>query len=128
MGDDFNLNFTITNNTGRDLTFHHSGPPVIFRLETDDSLVASSTDGLVWAAVILEGTLAHGESYSTTWRAPNTPWSGKHIIPRPGQYRATVRAGCFFCQRAQGGSDTLTDSTPLSTGHQWTYCQYIDTC
>jgi hypothetical protein len=96
VGDDFNLNFTITNNTGRDLTFYHSAPPVVFRLETDDSLVASSIDGLVWAAVVLKGTLTNGESYSASWRAPNTPWSGRHIILLPGQYRATVRAGCFF--------------------------------
>jgi hypothetical protein len=98
VGDEFDLNFTITNNTGRNLTFHHSGPPVIFRLETHDSLMSSSIDGLVWIQVVLEGTLADGETYSTTWRAPNTPWSGRLIIPLPGQYRATVSAGCFFDQ------------------------------
>lgn len=96
VGEPFELHFTLTNSTGSDLTYHYTGPPVVLRVQIGDSTVASSVDGLAWVMIVRQGMLASGGSYSVTWRAPNTPWSGRQITLLPGQYYAGVQTNGFF--------------------------------
>lgn len=95
-GESFDLRFSMTNMTGTPLSYEHTGPEVVLLVMAGDSLVASSVDGLMWVQVVQAGSLRNGDSFSLTWRAPNTPWTGRVISLDPGRYTAAVSVRARF--------------------------------
>ena len=99
-GEEFEMRFSITNFTGKDLTYHYTGVPVIFIIQQlDSTFVCSSVDGLMVAAVFLIKTLHNGETFETKWLAPNTvdtiPRERKIFLP-VGNYKAVVEYRLVF--------------------------------
>lgn len=94
-GESFDLIFAITNLTGKDQIYRHSGPTVIFEIRQADSTITSSVDGLAWVQVVESGVLRNGQTETQTWRAPNSPARQPRIELAPGDYfaRAVMRYG-----------------------------------
>jgi hypothetical protein len=98
-GENFEIRFSFTNSTGKDLTYHYTGVPVIFEIFRDDAYVCSSADGLVVAQVFLTKTLRNGETFQDIWLAPNTVGTiprERKIFLSAGNYKALVEYRFVF--------------------------------
>jgi hypothetical protein len=109
-GEEFQLRFTLTNQTRRDLTYHFTGFPVVFHVVQGDSVIATSTDGYIFPQVVLTGTLYRDSTIIYTWRAPNTPARESKIVLPPGQYTGRVLHGSFFVQFKAPNTDDVVFS------------------
>ena len=90
-GDNFDMYFTIINQTNYDYQYSYSGIRVVFEIRQGDSLISSSIDGLAWPASVEKGNFKKGVKYTFKWRAPNSPLNsqlGTDTILNPGQYVA----------------------------------------
>jgi len=96
-GEEFILKYTLTNSSKETLTYHtgNSGPSIIFRIQKNDSTVASSVDGYVFAAVVITRHLSPGHSLNETWLAPTTPAQDPKVVLEPGEYKALVHYPSF---------------------------------
>lgn len=94
-GESFELILAITNLTGKDQVFRHTGPTVIFEIRQADSTIASSVDGLAWVQVVESGVMRNGQTHTHNWRAPNSPATESTVKLAPGDYftRAVMRYG-----------------------------------
>lgn len=94
-GEDLDLSLAITNLTGKNQIYHHTGPTVIFEIRQADSTIASSVDGLAWVQVVESGVLRNGQTQSQTWRGPNLWARQPRIELQPGDYfaHAVMRYG-----------------------------------
>lgn len=94
-GESFDLIFAITNLTGKDQIYRHTGPTVILEIRQADSTIASSVDGLAWVQVVESGVLRNGQTHTHNWRAPNSPATKSTIKLAPGDYfaHAVMRYG-----------------------------------
>ena len=106
-GDDFEMRFLLVNLSGRDLSYHYTGIPVTFEIYQNDSIVATSVDGLTFAQVILGGALKNGESFKANWMAPNSPARDPKLILPVGNYKAFVKHYGFF------DNSKLKESSPV---------------
>jgi hypothetical protein len=106
-GDDFEMRFLLVNLTGRDLSYHYTGIPVTFEIYQNDSIVATSVDGLTFAQVILGDALKNGESFNANWMAPNSPARDPKLILPVGHYKAFVKHYGFF------DNSKLKESSPV---------------
>ena len=72
--EEFLLSFELVNTTRDTLFFYLSSsePPVIFRIDQDINIIASSTDGYVFLMMASKGYIAPNESLKGKWRAPTT--------------------------------------------------------
>jgi len=95
-GDDFEIRFFIANLSGRDLSYHYTGIPVTFEIQQNDSIVATSVDGLAFPQVILGDEVKNGETYKASWIAPNSPAREPKISLPVGNYKALVKHYGFF--------------------------------
>ncbi len=96
-GDSFDMEFVLRNMSGKDQTFHHTGPPVWFDILSADTVLCTSIDGMAFPQVVLGGTVRDGETYRATWRAPNSLGRRPRIISlAPGIYLARAHHGVFF--------------------------------
>lgn len=88
-GENFDINFTLVNTTGKRLTFYRgdSGPDVMFRIFRGDDLVASSTDGYMFLMVVSTGYLEPGQTMRGYWRGPTTPAQYPKVMLTPGYYK-----------------------------------------
>lgn len=89
-GEHFQMEFTLKNTTGEDRTYGYSGFPVVFSIHQGDSLVATSSDGYLFAMVLLGGSVKSGETMSASWVAPNTKYQEPKVVLSPGTYQAKV--------------------------------------
>gem|GEM_PF-2784206 len=89
-GEQFNLSFAYINTTADVMTYvkGSSAPSVIFEILKNDSVVASSVDGMGFAQVLIGGSLAPNDTLMGQWRAPNTPYQFPKVILSPGSYKA----------------------------------------
>jgi hypothetical protein len=96
-GETFRVTFTLVNTTEDTLTYTrgNTGPPVIFRIVQEDSIVASSTDGYAFLQVVLGGCVAPGQSLHEVWNAPTTPAQYPKVVLGPGGYEASVSFATF---------------------------------
>lgn len=94
-GESFDLIFAITNLTGKDQIYRHTGPTVILEIRQTDSTIASSVDGLAWVQEVACGVLRNGQTQTYSWRAPNSWARQQRIELQPGDYfaRAAMRYG-----------------------------------
>lgn len=97
-GEDFKMIFMVTNLSGKDLYYGYTGVPVVFEIHQNDSTVATSTDGLVFAQVALKGTIKNGETFKADWLAPSSKGRIPKISLPAGNYKAYVKYGGFFIQ------------------------------
>ncbi len=95
IGDTIIVHFGLTNTSDGPLTYHYTGIPVVLKIKSGDSVVATSVDGLLFAQVVLGGVLASGQSMTYDWRGPNTPWNSQSIVLEPGIYHAEADGGVF---------------------------------
>ncbi len=96
-GESFDMEFVLRNMSGKDQTFHHTGPPVLFAILSADTVLCTSIDGMVFPQVVLAGTVHNGETYRATWRAPNSAGRRPRIISlAPGTYVARAHHGVIF--------------------------------
>ncbi len=95
-GDDFEMRFELTNNSGKDLIYYYTGVPVIFEIHQNDSIIATSVDGYVFPEVVLSDTIKNNETYHFNLIAPNTPVRATKIILQAGNYQAYVKHSAFF--------------------------------
>jgi hypothetical protein len=94
--DGFQITFRLLDTTGTPTAEFHTGPAVVFDIVSADTVVCTSVDGLVFAAVVLGGMVRDGETYHATWRAPNSPGRRPRISLAPGTYVARAHHGAFF--------------------------------
>jgi len=101
------MKFCLTNTRedSLDFTMGNTGPFVRFTIYQDDQYVAGSTDGLDFLLPILYNTFAPGDSMTSTWLAPTTPWQDPMVSLSPGDYRAIVDFPQFDILQ----TDTITD-------------------
>ncbi len=99
-GDSFDISFAVSNQSGADQSYHYTGVPVVFQIVRGDSVVATSIDGFLFPQVVLGGRLRNGETYSASWRAPNTSARIPHLDLSAGDYEARILHGGFFEQYA----------------------------
>ena len=95
-GEDFEMRFFVTNLSGRDLSYHYTGIPVTFEIHQNDSIIATSVDGLTFAQVILGGAVKNGETYKANLLAPNASARDPKISLQAGNYKAFVKHYGFF--------------------------------
>jgi hypothetical protein len=95
-GEDFEMRFFVTNQSGMDLSYHYTGIPVTFEIHQNDSVVATSVDGLTFAQVILGSSVKNGETYIANWLAPNSSARDPKISLKAGNYKAFVKHYGFF--------------------------------
>ena len=95
-GESFDMHFVLHNFSGTEHTYTFTGYKVMFQIEQADSIIASSIDGYMFAQVLLSGKVKNGESFTSTWRAPNTVTQDPKIILPVGTYKARVLHKNFF--------------------------------
>ncbi len=95
-GEDFDVQFSVLNESGGTLTYFFTGVPVVLSIYAADTLVASDIDGYVFPQVVLGGTLPTDGLYADDWRAPSTDARTTHLVLQPGTYEARVSHGPFF--------------------------------
>ena len=95
-GDDFEMRFSLVNLSGRDLSYHYTGIPVFFEIHQNDSIIATSVDGLTFAQVILGGEVKNGAIFRDHWIAPNSSARDPKLILPAGNYKAFVKHYGFF--------------------------------
>ncbi len=94
--ENFQMKFSVTNLSGNMLSYHYTGVPVIFGIVQNDSVVATSVDGLTFAQVVLGGSIKNGDTYRINWTAPYSPGRQSKFILSPGKYEAVVIHKRFF--------------------------------
>jgi hypothetical protein len=95
-GDDFEMRFLLANLSGRDLSYHYTGTPVFFEIHQNDSIIATSVDGLSFPQVILGDELKNGRIFRDKWIAPNSSARNPKLILPAGNYKAFVKHYGFF--------------------------------
>ncbi|MCZ2269009.1 MAG: hypothetical protein LC124_09175 [Ignavibacteriales bacterium] len=95
-GDDFEMRFSLVNLSGRDLSYHYTGIPVFFEIHQNDSIIATSVDGLSFAQVVLGGEVKNGAIFRDNWIAPNSLARDPKLILPAGNYKAFVKHYGFF--------------------------------
>ena len=95
-GDDFEMRFLLVNMSGRDLSYHYTGIPVFFEIHQNDSIIATSVDGLSFPQVILGDEVKNGAIFRDNWIAPNSSARDPKLILPPGNYKAFVKHNGFF--------------------------------
>jgi hypothetical protein len=95
-GDDFEMRFSLVNLSGRDLSYHYTGIPVFFEIHQNDSIIATSVDGLSFPQVILGDEVKNGETFSDNWVAPNSSARDPKLILPAGNYKAYIKHYGFF--------------------------------
>ncbi|MBK9098404.1 MAG: hypothetical protein IPM14_09900 [bacterium] len=95
-GDDFEMRFSLVNLSGRDLSYHYTGIPVFFEIHQNDSIIATSVDGLSFPQVILGDEVKNGGIFRDYWIAPNSSARDPKLILPAGNYKAFVKNYCFF--------------------------------
>ena len=106
-GDDFEMRFSLVNLSGRDLSYHYTGIPVFFEIHQNDSIIATSVDGLTFAQVILGAEVKNGGIFRDNWIAPNSSARDPKLILPAGNYKAFVKHYGFF------DSVKLKESNPV---------------
>jgi hypothetical protein len=91
-GENFDINFTLVNTTGKKLTFYRgdSGPDVMFSVFRNDSLIATSIDGYVFLMVVSTGHVEPGQTLRGYWRGPTTPAQNPRVTLNEGLYKLQV--------------------------------------
>lgn len=95
-GDDFEMRFLLVNLSGKDLSYHYTGIPVFFEIHQNDSIIATSVDGLTFAQVILGGEVKNSGVFRNNWIAPNSSARDPKLILPAGNYKAVVKHYGFF--------------------------------
>ena len=95
-GDDFEMRFLLVNLSGRDLSYHYTGIPVFFEIHQNDSIIATSVDGLSFPQVILGDEVKNGGIFRDNWIAPNSSARDPKLILPTGNYKAFVKHYGFF--------------------------------
>jgi hypothetical protein len=106
-GDDFEMRFSLVNLSGRDLSYHYTGVPVGFEIRQNDSIIATSVDGMMFIQVILGGEVKNGDTFKVNWIAPNSPARDPKLILPAGNYKAFVKHYNFFDE------GILKESSPI---------------
>ncbi|GAB6283631.1 MAG: hypothetical protein STSR0008_24150 [Ignavibacterium sp.] len=107
-GNNFEMRFLLVNLSGRDLSYHFTGTPVFFEIHKNDSIIATSVDGLLFPEVILYGEVKNGEIIRDKWIAPNSVARDPKLILSPGNYKAFVKHYAFFDDNV-----TIKESLPV---------------
>jgi len=107
VGEDFYVNWLLTNQTGAEQVYYHSGPIVFLEIWQGDSLVISNVYGLAWVADVLRDTIDAQQTLTVRWRAPNpvVPWH--RVILHPGLYCAQASIRTLF------GGREVSDPMPI---------------
>ncbi|HTY57870.1 MAG TPA: hypothetical protein VMF59_03595, partial [Bacteroidota bacterium] len=71
-GESIDMTCVVSNTSNVDVVYHQPSPAILFRIGRGDSTIASSTDGLAFPLVIVNGILTSGNSITDIWRGPNT--------------------------------------------------------
>lgn len=95
-GDDFEMRFSLINLSGIDLSYHYTGIPIFFEIHQNDSIIATSVDGLSFPQVILGYELKNGEIFRDNWIAPNSSARDPKLILPAGNYKAYIKHYGFF--------------------------------
>ena len=95
-GDDFEMRFSLVNLSGRDLSYHYTGIPVFFEIHQNDSIIATSVDGLLFPQAVLGGEVKNGEIFMNNWMAPNSIERDPRLILSAGNYKALIKHYGFF--------------------------------
>ncbi|MGD8782734.1 MAG: hypothetical protein PVH88_27735 [Ignavibacteria bacterium] len=95
-GEDIEMRFFITNMSGKDLSYHYTGVPLIYEIYNSDTVFATSIDGLVFPQVVIGNEIKYGETYQSKWLGPNAPYREPQIQLPVGKYKAYVKHGSFF--------------------------------
>jgi hypothetical protein len=103
-GEDFYVNFLLTNQTGAEQVYYLSGPIVFLEIWQGDSLVISNVYGLAWVADVRRDTIGIQQTLTVRWRAPNpvVPWH--RVILHPGLYRAQASIRTFGDERCRSNN------------------------
>jgi hypothetical protein len=95
-GEDFEMKFILFNLSGEDLTYHYTGVPVYFEIYQNDSIVATSYDGLSFPQVVLEDKVVSGKTFTSNWIAPNSIARNPKLALTSGNYKAIIKHFVFF--------------------------------
>jgi hypothetical protein len=95
-GDEFILRLVLSNQTSQPQGFSFTPPAVNFEIQSGDSLVCTSVDGLVFPQVVLRDSIEARGTLTEQWRATKTTARPGGIALEPGQYTARAWIGCAF--------------------------------
>ena len=106
-GEDFFMHFSLVNTTNDTLDYSvgDSGHAVRFYIYKNSRLIASSTDGLGFLAVMMYYKLAPEDTLKGRWLAPTSPILSSHNILAPGRYKAVA----VFPEFVELQTDTISD-------------------
>lgn len=81
------------------------GPVVRFMIMWEDSVIATSIDGLGFRLPVFEDYFLPGDTMKAEWLAPTTPWQDPKYILEPGVYMACIISQIFDHEKIRSVSD-----------------------
>jgi len=108
-GESFQMHFSVINSLPDTLVFirYDSGPVVQFMIMQEDSVIASSVDGLcfIHLCIVFEGYFLPGDTIRAEWLAPTTLQQSPKIFLAPGVYKARVISPLFDLEEIPAPED-----------------------
>lgn len=101
QGEDFILSFSISNMSEKSLHYSHGYPTIHYTIYKGDTIIANSTDYMIYLQPFFTEELSKNEKISDFWKAPNTDGrlsSNKKLILEVGTYKARVHHQAFFVE------------------------------
>jgi hypothetical protein len=87
-GDNFIMQCSLTNETGKDQAYSVTGPSVTFEIWSNNSRVVSDVDGLMFTQVVQNAVFRNGRTETYSWRAPQPISRSPKKYLTPGEYSA----------------------------------------
>ncbi len=106
-GESFRIHFSVVNTLRDTLTYtrYDTGPVVRFMIMQEDSVIATSVDGLGFHLPVFEDYFLPGDTIKAEWLAPTTPWQDPKCILESGIYKASVISPIFDHEKIRSVSD-----------------------
>jgi hypothetical protein len=106
-GESFRMHFSIINILRDTLVFtrYDGGPLVRFMIMQEDSVIATSMDGLDFYLPVFDDYFPPGDTIRAEWLAPTTPQQSPKVVLTPGVYKARVISWIFNLEEIPAPED-----------------------
>ena len=108
-GESFQMNFSVVNSLPDTLIFirYDTGPIVRFMIMQNDSVIATSVDGLGFPQPVFEDHFPPGDTIRAEWLAPTTLQQSPKVVLAPGRYKARVYSWFFDLEEISAPEDIV---------------------
>lgn len=106
-GESFLMHFSIINILRDTLVFtrYDGGPLIRFMIMQEDSVIATSMDGLGFHEPVFDDYFPPGDTIRAEWLAPTTPQQSPKVVLTPGEYKARVISWIFDLEEIPAPED-----------------------